>query len=431
MHRLARALGALVVVVGGLAGIATRPAAAVVAPTVSVGDVSVWEGDAGFLQVSVPVDLSVPTTVPVSVRFSVTSTDANASDFVARTGTLKFAAGVATGKINVKVLADTVQEPEEHIAVSLTSAVGATIDDGSGTITVLDDDAPGDPNHLDVTIGDVTVDEADGGRHYVYVPVTLSAPAPQTVKVTAGASGGCDDAATAGTDFLGSVSPKITFLAGSRSKQMKFTIIGDTTPEAIERIRESVRVTFGPAVVRAADGGVEIIDDPTPTAPPSDTGVERVSVSSNGDEAYSPIEVRGCLVVAFGSDVVDTSTDGSKVLFWSAADNLVPGDTNDTSDLFLRDTTSGTTERVSVGAGDTQASVSNGSGAMSADGRYVLFPSHATGLVPPGTTDSQLFVHDRVTHATQLASVTTAGATLPGGAYLGDISGDGRFVAFR
>jgi Tol biopolymer transport system component len=61
----------------------------------------------------------------------------------------------------------------------------------------------------------------------------------------------------------------------------------------------------------------------------------------------------------------------------------------------------------------------------------VLYPSHAAILVRAGTTDSQLFVHDRVTHVTSLVSVTTAGTTLPGGAYLGDISGDGRFVAFR
>src|SRR4051812_33655177 len=369
MHRFARALGALVVAVGGLAGIATRPAAAAVTPTVSVGDISVWEGDAGLVQVSVPVDLSVPTTVPVSVRFAVSSTQANASDFVARTSTLKFAAGVATGKINVKVLADTVQEPDDEIAVTLSSPVGVTIDDGAGTITIHDDDAPGDPNHLDATIGDVTVHEADGGRHDVYVPVTLSAPAPTTVKVAVGATAGCEDAATAGQDFTGAVSQKLSFAAGSRAKQLRFTIVGDVTPEAIEHIEESIRVTLGPAVVRAADGGVEIIDDPTGPAAPSDTGVERVSVSSNGDEAYSPIEVRGCLVVAFGSDVVDTSADGSKVLFWSAADNLVPGDTNDATDLFVRDTAAGTTERVSVGTGDSQASVSNGSGAMSADGR--------------------------------------------------------------
>src|SRR6476620_1373519 len=127
MRKLVSVLSALVVTLGGLAAIGATPAAAVVTPTVSVGEVGVWEGDAGFLQVSVPVDLSVPTTVPVSVRFSVTSTEANA-------------AGVATGKINVKVLADTLQEPEEHIAVSLTSAVAATIDDGTGSITIRDDD---------------------------------------------------------------------------------------------------------------------------------------------------------------------------------------------------------------------------------------------------------------------------------------------------
>src|SRR4029078_9236743 len=130
-------------------------------------------------------------------------------------------------------------------------------------------------------------------------------------------------------------------------------------------------------------------DPDTTLLPPSTTGVERVSVATDGSEAYSPVELHGCLLIAAGSDALEVSADGRYVLFWSAADNLVPDDTNATTDLFVRDTVAQTTERVSVGTGGTQSSVGNGSGAMTADGRYVLFSSHDPSLLPAGTSDSE------------------------------------------
>ena len=59
-----------------------------------------------------------------------------------------------------------------------------------------------------------------------------------------GATAGCEEAATARQDFTGSVSQTLSFPAGSRARQLKYTIVGDVTPEAIERIAESIRVTL-------------------------------------------------------------------------------------------------------------------------------------------------------------------------------------------
>ena len=67
------------------------------------------------------------------------------------------------------------------------------------------------------------------------------------------------------------------------------------------------------------------------------------------------------------------SADGRYVAFGSDASNLVPGDTNHAGDVFVRDRRSGTTERVSVATGGTQANGASVSPAISADGRYVAF----------------------------------------------------------
>ena len=71
--------------------------------------------------------------------------------------------------------------------------------------------------------------------------------------------------------------------------------------------------------------------------------------------------------------------------FGSYASNLVPGDTNGTSDIFVYDRQTDTIERVSLAADGTQGNDSSGSPSISADGRYVAFSSDASNLVPGDT----------------------------------------------
>jgi Tol biopolymer transport system component len=135
------------------------------------------------------------------------------------------------------------------------------------------------------------------------------------------------------------------------------------------------------------------------------------------------------------SRLPSVDADGRFVAFTSLATNLVPGDTNESADIFVRDRRNGTTTRVSVSSlgaqGDRDSGVLNGMGgpSISADGRYVAFDSEATNLVPGDTNGTaDVFVHDRQTATTQRVSVgpggTEASGTEPA------ISGNGRFVAF-
>src|SRR5438309_280140 len=149
------------------------------------------------------------------------------------------------------------------------------------------------------------------------------------------------------------------------------------------------------------------------------TGVtERLSVDGAGTEANDTIHQPAI------------SADGRLVAFVSAATNLVPGDTNGQSDVFVHDRRTRTTERVSVDCAGTQADRESDPPAISADGRLVAFVCPATNLVPGDTNgQSDVFVHDRQTRATERVSVDSAGTEADGGSDRPAIIAGGRFVA--
>jgi Tol biopolymer transport system component len=126
------------------------------------------------------------------------------------------------------------------------------------------------------------------------------------------------------------------------------------------------------------------------------------------------------------------SGNGRHVAFVSAASNLVPGDTNGRIDVFVSDLETGRMERVSVSSKGGQGNGGSYYPSLSADGRYVVFESFASNLVPGDTNASyDVFVHDRETHQTRRVSVAADGAQANGANWTPAVSGDGRFVAFR
>ena len=148
------------------------------------------------------------------------------------------------------------------------------------------------------------------------------------------------------------------------------------------------------------------------------TGVtERVSVASSGVQGNGD------------SYPTSLSAEGRYVAFWSQADNLVPGDTNKVADVFVRDRQNDTTERVSVDSTGAQSNGFSSIASITADGRYVAFDSEASNLVP-GDTNARVdvFVHDRLTGATERVSLSSSGAQGDEHSYIPCISADGRFV---
>src|SRR5256885_2037478 len=131
---------------------------------------------------------------------------------------------------------------------------------------------------------------------------------------------------------------------------------------------------------------------------------ERVSVASGGTEANG---------ASLSSAL---SADGRFVAFDSAATDLVAADTNGVSDVFVHDRQTGATERVSVASGGAQGNGSSGligfafPPALSAAGRFIAFVSFATNLVAGDTNGAtDVFVHDRQTGSTERGSVASGG----------------------
>lgn len=129
---------------------------------------------------------------------------------------------------------------------------------------------------------------------------------------------------------------------------------------------------------------------------------------------------------------VRVSTDGRYALFASTAANLIDGDTNQSTDLFVADAQSGTLERVNLGQNGVQADDETMSTAdMSDDGRYVVFHSLAGNLVATPTNRRwQVYLRDRQLQTTTLISRTATGAAAPDGGYTPRISADGRHVVY-
>jgi len=130
------------------------------------------------------------------------------------------------------------------------------------------------------------------------------------------------------------------------------------------------------------------------------------------------------------------SGDGRYVVFFSDATNLVPGDTNGWKDVFVRDTVAGTTERVSVASDGTQGDADSpgilyGRG-ISADGRYVVFQSFATNLAPGDTNGvADIYLRDRQAGVTTRISLAP-GSVQPNASCINpSISPNGRYVVFE
>lgn len=148
--------------------------------------------------------------------------------------------------------------------------------------------------------------------------------------------------------------------------------------------------------------------------------VTRLSVSSSGAEANG----------ASTSSVV--SANGRFVIFDSAASNLVAGDTNGVSDIFLHDRDTGTTRRVSVAQDGTEGNAASTLGTISGDGRFAIFVSAASNLVASDPNPYEdIFIVDLATGAVRriTASDSAAGPN-SGNQQALSVSHDGGKIAF-
>jgi Tol biopolymer transport system component len=189
--------------------------------------------------------------------------------------------------------------------------------------------------------------------------------------------------------------------------------------------------SYGPAI--SADGRYVAFTSAASNLTPGDENHEvDIFVRDLADRATLLVSAGSPGGMGDGPSVAPSiSADGRFVAFESDASTLVPGDTNNTGDVFVRDTVTAVTRRMSVGGNDQQTESPSFGASVSADGSSVAFESFSSRLVPDDTNGAlDVFVADVASGSISRVSLATDGGQANERSYSPSISADGRVVAF-
>ena len=227
-----------------------------VPPSLSIGDVTVTEGNAGSVTATFTVTLSAAAAQPVTVQFATADgTAAAGADYVAGSGTLSVPAGAMSGVVSVAVLGDLLDEDDETFSVNLSNPTGATISDGQGIGTITDND----PLPF-LFAGDCAVAEGNTGTTPCPFVVTLSPASGKTVTVSYATANGT---AQAGSDYT-SARGGLSFPPGTTQQTVAVDVLGDTVPEPDESFAVNLSAASNAAVADPQGVGT-ILDDDAPS----------------------------------------------------------------------------------------------------------------------------------------------------------------------
>jgi hypothetical protein len=249
------------------------------APTLSIGDVSLLEGNVGTTNAVFTVTLSAASTQIVTVlASSADGTAATPLDYVALPPTvITFAPGEMTKTVTVTVIGDAVVEANETFVVNLTTPVNATVSDDAATGTIINDDS-GAPTTLPPTlsIGDVAVIEGNAGTSNAVFTITLSAPSTQPVTVLAASA---DGTATTPSDYIVLPPTLVTFAPGVTTMTVTVPVNGDATVEADETFLVNLTAPINATVADIQAVGTILNDDSAPPVlPPPTLSISDVAV---------------------------------------------------------------------------------------------------------------------------------------------------------
>jgi hypothetical protein len=211
---------ATVVVFAMLVGAFQLPAsAAPPKPSISINDMVVIEGNAGTKVLSFTARVKGRGATKASVAWATDDVTATAgSDYNEANGTVSFSSGKSQ-RINITVLGDVVDEPNETFNINLSGPVNAKITDAQGVGTIDDDDEAATLSIADVVVGEGNT----GATTPASFDVTLSKPATTSVTVGYATVNGT---AVAGSDYT-ATSDTLTFLPGETSQSAVVNVLGD------------------------------------------------------------------------------------------------------------------------------------------------------------------------------------------------------------
>jgi len=290
---------------------------------VSIGNVSLAEGNAGTSNATFIVSLSNPSGLTVTVNYATADGTATVADndYAAVSGTLTFAPGETSKTIAVTVNGDVKFEADETFTVNLSSPTNAAIGAGTGIGTIRNDDTV--PS---VSINDVSVPEGNSGTASAVFTVTLSNPSSQTVTVNYATADGT--ATAAGNDYLPAAGT-LTFSPGETSRTVTVSIAGDTTNEADETFRVDLSAPAN-AVIGDGEGiGTIANDDPLPAVSIDNVSiVEGDAGANNAVFAVTLSAPSGQTVVVNFATANGTATAGSDYTATSGTLVFAPGETS-------------------------------------------------------------------------------------------------------
>ncbi|MEZ4671124.1 MAG: Calx-beta domain-containing protein [Anaerolineae bacterium] len=280
------------------------------APTVSIGNGAVAEGNAGTTTAALTVSLSAASYQTITLDYASADGTATAgSDYVAVSGTLTFAPGVTTQPLNVTVNGDTIFETNETFTVTLSNPSNTSIVTGTGTGTITNDDTQ--PN---ITINDVSVTEGNAGTVTAVFTVSLSAASVNTITVDYATA---DNTAAAGSDYV-ATSGTLTFAPGVMTQPVNVMVNGDTTYEVNETFFVNLSNPSNAAITDNQGQGTITNDDAQPSISINDITVTEgdagtvtasftVSLSNTSSQSITVDYATANNSAAAGSDYVAAS----------------------------------------------------------------------------------------------------------------------------
>ena len=225
--------------------------------TISVGDVSVTEGNSGTRYAAFTLRLSSASSSSVSVRLATANgTAAAPSDYTAvSSSTVSFSAGTTTRTFSVAVRGDLTVEPNETFVLNLASPVGASIGDGRGVGTIVNDD--GTTTGRTISVGDVSVTEGNSGTRYATFTLRLSSASSSSVSVRVTTANGT---ALAPADYTAVSGSTVSFSAGTTTRTFSVAVRGDVTVEPNETFVLNLSSPLG-ASIGDGQGVATIVND--------------------------------------------------------------------------------------------------------------------------------------------------------------------------
>jgi len=221
----------------------------------SINDVSIVEGNTGTVNAVLAVTLSEPHGNSVTVNYNTASGSALAgSDYSGISGKLTFAKNEMSKSISVPIFGDRLIEADEYFSIRLTNPKGAKIADGSGFVTILNDE----PH---ISINDTTLLEGDSGTAMMMFNVTLGAVYNLPVTINYATSEGT---ATPGDDYV-PTSGTLTFQPGQKSQTIAIPVNGERLTEQDETILVGLTTSSGVPIDKSVAVGTIRDNEPRVT----------------------------------------------------------------------------------------------------------------------------------------------------------------------